>query len=58
MNDNMCSRAGLAATGYTSSDAASLADATMLQQRLLNNMPAAYERHSIEQVFQEAMVYW
>ncbi len=49
---------GLAAAGYTSSDASSLADATMVQQRLLNNMPTMFERHGIEQVFQEAMSYW
>jgi hypothetical protein len=49
---------GIAAAGYSSSDAASLAAATMAQQRLLNNMPTCYEQHSIQRVFEEAMSYW
>jgi hypothetical protein len=59
--NNFCDiwlRPGLAATGYSSSDAAVLASATMAQQRLLNNMPTLYEQDRIEQVFQEAMDYW
>jgi hydroxyacid-oxoacid transhydrogenase len=49
---------GLAATGYSCSDAASLAQATMAQQRLLNNMPSTFEQQRIQRVFEEAMVYW
>ena len=49
---------GIAAAGYSSSDAESLAAATMAQQRLLNNMPTCYEQHSIQRVFEEAMSYW
>ena len=49
---------GLAATGYNSSAAASLAAATMAQQRLLNNMPSTYDEARIQRVFEEAMVYW
>jgi hypothetical protein len=30
----------------------------MAQQRLLNNMPTAYEQQRIQRVFEEAMDYW
>jgi hypothetical protein len=53
-----CSWAGLSAVGYSSSDAVSLASATMAQQRLLNNMPTLYGQHDIQRVFEEAMHYW
>jgi alcohol dehydrogenase class IV len=57
-NDYILLSLGLSAAGYSSCDAVLLAGATMMQQRLLNNMPATYERLHIEQVFQEAMDYW